>query len=62
VRGWPQVDTGVGEPAKLPIQEMPINPVGQGRRKDVERSRAILRAAGESAVEMSEPNPPRPSP
>ena len=30
-------------------------------RKDWERSLAILRAAGESAIEMSEPRPPEPN-
>lgn len=26
-----QVDTGDGEPTELPVQEMPLNPVEQGR-------------------------------
>jgi hypothetical protein len=31
-RVWAQVDTGIGEPAKLPIQEMPLDAMGQGWR------------------------------
>jgi len=31
-RVWTSVDTGDGEPAKLPVQVMPLNPLEQGRR------------------------------